>query len=206
MLSRSWDKPPTPNFPIHFSCTQWLNTLCLSPLLHRTFSTLHPFRHRDISALLPTQQICSLDPFPEYFGMHQCLLPICSLAWHRSRGQQGGSEGGDWGYPYSYRAVRKLDNGWKVLPHALFVWRGINVWTCYILLRKAAQIEPLTKNIHSWSLWWKLWLCLTSAVKLWTSDEKLNEREMTERWERGERGMRDRWVGEVVVIGATGRE
>lgn len=51
------------------------------------------------------------------------------------------------------------------------------------------EIDPLPKNIHSWSLWWKLWVCLTSAVKLWTSDERLNEREMTERWERGEREM-----------------
>lgn len=51
------------------------------------------------------------------------------------------------------------------------------------------EIEPLPKNIHSWALWWKLWVCLTSAVKLWTSDERLNERGMTERWERGEREM-----------------
>lgn len=68
--------------------------LCLSPLLHPTFSTVPPFRHQAISALFPTQQICSLEPFPEYFGIHPCPLPICSLVWHRSRGQRGGSEGG----------------------------------------------------------------------------------------------------------------
>lgn len=31
-------------------------------------------------------------------------------------------------------------------------------------------------------------------------------REEWEKWEEGERGMRDRWVGEVVVEGETGRE
>ena len=69
-------------------------TLCLSPLLHPSFSTVPPFRHQAISALFPTQQICSLEPFPEYFGMYPCPLPICCLAWHRSRGQQGGRESG----------------------------------------------------------------------------------------------------------------
>lgn len=68
--------------------------LCLSPLLHPTFSTVPPFRHQAISVLFPTQQICFLEPFPEYFGIHPCPLPICSLVWHRSRGQRGGSEGG----------------------------------------------------------------------------------------------------------------
>lgn len=193
--------PPHPSFPVHFSCTQWLHfpphsvsVTLASPNFLNLASLQTPGHFRS----LPDSTNMFFGPFPRILWHTPMptpnLLPCLTQIQRTARGQWR------WRHPYSCRAVmvplttreRKTKNGWRerqthIMPFS--VWHAINVWTWFVLCRKAAQFEPLPKNIHSWSLWWKLWLCLTSAVKLWTSDERLNEREMTERWERGERGM-----------------
>lgn len=162
--------------------------LCIWTLLHQT--TTDPFRHQGISGLFSTQQICCLDSFPEYFGIHPFL--VCSLVWHRSRGQRGGDEGGT-------RIVSMLSfcgkqpkiekwrrEGERVIYSALFCVSH-NIWTWIILCRTAPKIEPLPKNIQSWTWMETVTLpneCCKVMNKWWEAGRGRDDRKMGKGRER----------------------
>lgn len=224
------------HYPIQLSFTQWLNfpphsvslTLASPNFLNRaSLQTPGHFRSLPHSTnmffgALPRILWHAPMPTPN-------LLSCLTLIQTTARGQWRWWGGGRYAHIVTVRSWCNQPSGKKkgweggekrgegeayLMPSS--VKHGINVWTWFILSGKAAESEPLPKNIHSWSLWWKLWLCLMTAVKLWTSDESLDEREMRERWtrvreewekwEEGERRMRDRRLGEVVVKSKTVRE
>lgn len=93
-VSRFSHDSPVPRQPPFHPLTQLPTSLHVSYLdLTQLSQPCLAFKHKSISAFFSTQQICSLELFPEYFGIHSCPLPICFLAWQRSSWQQGGSEG-----------------------------------------------------------------------------------------------------------------